>query len=208
MQRRIKICCGSIDQSLDEFQSVEDKHILKAVIFLKHSYTCASRKWLFPALYFDVFGGASKYQQQHTHAINAACIIISPYATHISHYQYTQLYWCYPFLIGFYRLCMLPHVYPLCCCCCVSYPSWFRMGHHPCFVSCRQHSRHNTANENTPGYNSSEYSEVIPELDTIIVSVNVFVILAELYIYPVVGLISWNQGRNYESRNLSPRRCV
>ena len=42
---------------LDEFQSVEDKHILKAVIFLKHSYTCASRKWLFPAPYFDVFGG-------------------------------------------------------------------------------------------------------------------------------------------------------
>ena len=65
------------------------------------------------------------------------------------------------------------------------------MGHHPCFVSCRQHSRHKTANENTPGYNSSEYSEVIPELlHIIIVSVDVFVILAELYIYPVVGLLS------------------
>jgi len=38
--------------------------------------------------------------------------------------------------------------------------------------------------------NSSEYSEEIPELYTIIVSVNVYVFFAGLYIYPVVGLIS------------------
>jgi hypothetical protein len=45
--------------------------------------------------------------------------------------------------------------------------------------------------DSTPNDNSSEYSEEIPELyDSIYVSVNIFVLLAGLYIYPVVGLIS------------------
>jgi hypothetical protein len=64
-----------------------------------------------------------------------------------------------------------------------------------------------TANENTPGYNTntpapteesydhtlteySEYSEEIPESYTIIFAVNVLVVFAGLYIYPVIGLIS------------------
>jgi hypothetical protein len=64
-----------------------------------------------------------------------------------------------------------------------------------------------TVSENTPGYNTntpapteesythtlteySEYSEEIPESYTIIFAVNVLVVFAGLYIYPVIGLIS------------------